>query len=89
MVTRVSSKMIDGLAEEVTSKFEEIGLTGVVSEWDEQEAETTDKAMAPAAVSYAGEGQTSQLVLRQGQVNPEHLQLGVNLATGLANGIGG
>lgn len=50
MVTRVSSKMIDGIAEEIASKFDEVGITGVVSEWDEQEAETTDKAMAPAAV---------------------------------------
>lgn len=50
MVTRASSEMIDGLADEVASNLEDIGLTGVVSEWDEQEAETTDKAMVPAVV---------------------------------------
>lgn len=64
MVTRVSSKMIDGLADEVASKLEDIGLTGVVSEWDEQEAETTDKAMVPtvvvgAIVALAGGGGAS------------------------------
>lgn len=50
MVTRVSKGMIEDLTAEFAGKQNNLGLTGVVSEWDEQEAETTDKAMAPAAV---------------------------------------